>query len=44
MLSYFQVWAYQIARGTVCVGDPLDFNKRLDNRTTIQTEPPYAVG
>lgn len=42
-LSYFQVWAYQVARGTVGVGDPLDFTKRLDNRTTIQTEPPYTV-
>lgn len=41
-LSYFQVWAYQVARGTVGVGDPLDFTKRLDNRTTIQTEPPYT--
>jgi transglutaminase-like putative cysteine protease len=44
VLSYFQVWAYQVARGTVGVGDPLDFTKRLDNRTTIQTEPPYTVG
>jgi len=43
-LSYFQVWAYQVARGTVGVGDPLDFTKRLDNRTTIQTEPPYTKG
>ncbi len=43
-LSYFQVWAYQVARGTVGVGDPLDFTKRLDNRTTIQTEPAYTVG
>lgn len=43
-LSYFQVWAYQVERGTVGVGDPLDFNRRLDNRTTIRTEPPYAVG
>ena len=42
-LSYFQVWAYQVARGTVGVGDPLDFSVRLDNRTTVQTEEPYAV-
>ncbi len=42
-LSYFQVWAYQVARGTVGVGDPLDFSLRLDNRTTITTEPPYVV-
>lgn len=41
MLTYFQVWAYQVARGTVGVGDPLDFSRRLDNRWTVQTEPPY---
>lgn len=40
-LTYFQVWAYQVARGTVGVGDPLDFSLRLDNRRTVQTEPPY---
>ena len=40
-LTYFQVWAYQVARGTVGVGDPLDFTRRLDNRWTVQTEPPY---
>ncbi|MEN9404735.1 MAG: hypothetical protein RL091_3438 [Verrucomicrobiota bacterium] len=40
-LTYFQVWAYQIARGTVGVGDPLDFTQRLDNRTFVQTETPY---
>lgn len=38
-LSYFQVWAYQVARGTVGVGDPLDFSKRLDNRTEILVDP-----
>ncbi len=43
-LTYFQVWAYQVPRGTVGVGDPLDFSKRLDNRTTVQTEAPYAAG
>jgi transglutaminase-like putative cysteine protease len=42
-LSYFQVWAYQVARGTVGVGDPLDFSVRLDNRTTVQREEPYSV-
>ncbi len=42
-LTYFQVWAYQVARGTVGVGDPLDFTQRLDNRATVQTEPPYTV-
>jgi hypothetical protein len=39
-LSYFQVWAYQIAPGTVGVGDPIDFTKRLDNRLEIRTNPP----
>ncbi len=39
-LSYFQVWAYQVAPGTVGVGDPLDFSLRLDNRTAIQTDTP----
>ena len=42
-LTYFQVWAYQMARGTVGVGDPLDFAQRLDNRTTVQTDPPLGV-
>ena len=37
-LSYFQVWAYQIPRGTVGVGDPLDFSKRIDNQWTVQTD------
>jgi transglutaminase-like putative cysteine protease len=37
-LSHFEVWAYQVARGTVGVGDPLDFTRRLDNRVEIQTE------
>jgi transglutaminase-like putative cysteine protease len=38
-LSYFQVWAYQIAPGTVGVGDPIDFSKRLDNDWTVRTDP-----
>lgn len=42
-LSYFEVWAYQVARGTVGVGDPLDFSRRLDNRPTVHTEAPYSV-
>jgi transglutaminase-like putative cysteine protease len=42
-LSYFQVWAYQVPRGTVGVGDPLDFSKRLDNQTRVVTEEPYSV-
>ncbi len=38
-LSYFQVWAYQVARGTVGVGDPLDFTRRLDNQWIVRTDP-----
>ena len=38
-LTYFEVWAYQVARDTVGVGDPLDFSKRLDNSWTIRTDP-----
>jgi transglutaminase-like putative cysteine protease len=37
-LTYFQVWAYQIARGTVNIGDPLDFSQRLDNRWEINPD------
>jgi transglutaminase-like putative cysteine protease len=36
-LTYFQVWAYQVAPGTVGVGDPIDLTKRLDNDWTIRT-------
>jgi transglutaminase-like putative cysteine protease len=43
-LTSFQVWAYQVARGTVVVGDPLDFSKRLDNEWTVQRETPYSFG
>ena len=39
-LTYFQVWAYQVARGTVGVGDPLDLSKRLDNQWQVRTDPP----
>jgi transglutaminase-like putative cysteine protease len=38
-LTYFQVWAYQVARGTVGVGDPLDFTRRLDNQWAVQMDP-----
>jgi transglutaminase-like putative cysteine protease len=37
-LTYFQVWAYQVARDTVGVGDPVDFSKRLDNQWAIRTD------
>lgn len=36
-LVSFQVWAYQVARGAVSVGDPLDLTKRLDNRWEVVT-------
>lgn len=39
-LSYFQVWAYQIAPGTVGVGDPIDLGKRLDNDWIVRTTGP----
>ena len=42
-LTHFQVWAYQIERNTVGVGDNLDFTRRLDNRTTVHTETPYTI-
>jgi transglutaminase-like putative cysteine protease len=38
-LTYFEVWAYQVARGEVGVGDPVDFSKRLDNQWTVRTDP-----
>jgi transglutaminase-like putative cysteine protease len=37
-LTYFQVWAYQVPRGTVNIGDPLDFTQRLDNQWTVQRD------
>jgi transglutaminase-like putative cysteine protease len=38
-LTYFEVWAYQVARGTVGVGDPLDLSRRIDNQWTVRTDP-----
>jgi transglutaminase-like putative cysteine protease len=38
-LTYFEVWAYQVARGTVGVGDPLDLTRRIDNQWTVRTDP-----
>ena len=38
-LTYFQVWAYQVARGTVGVGDPIDLSRRLDNQWAVLTDP-----
>ena len=37
-MTYFQVWAYQVARGTVGVGDPIDLTQRLDNQWTVRTD------
>ncbi len=37
-LAWFDVWAYQVARDTVAVGDPVDFTKRLDNSWTVVTD------
>ena len=37
-MTYFQVWAYQVARGSVAVGDPIDLTKRLDNEWTVRTD------
>jgi transglutaminase-like putative cysteine protease len=42
-LAHFEVWAYQVARGTVGVGDPVDLSRRLDNRWDIHTEAPYSI-
>jgi len=42
-LTHFQVWAYQVQRNTVGVGDALDFGRRLDNRVTVHTEVPYSL-
>ena len=43
-LTFFQVWAYQVRRGAVGVGDPLDFSQRLDNRWEIQRDVLAGVG
>jgi transglutaminase-like putative cysteine protease len=37
-LAWFEVWAYQVARDSVAVGDPIDFTKRLDNQWTVVTD------
>jgi transglutaminase-like putative cysteine protease len=37
-LTYFEVWAYQVARGSVGVGDPIDLARRLDNQWTVVTD------
>jgi transglutaminase-like putative cysteine protease len=35
-LSYFEVYAYQVPRGAVKVGDPVDLSLRLDNLPVVQ--------
>lgn len=40
VMTYFEVWAYQVKRGVVGVGDPVDLSQRLDNQWTIQTDTP----
>jgi transglutaminase-like putative cysteine protease len=37
-LTYFQVWAYQVAPNSVSVGDPIDLSRRLDNQWTVRTD------
>jgi transglutaminase-like putative cysteine protease len=37
-LSYFEIWAYQVARGSVAVGDPVDLSRRIDNQWQIRTD------
>ena len=36
-LASSQVWAYQVARGAVSVGNPINLSKRLDNRCEVLT-------
>ena len=35
-LAYFQVWAYQVDRAHVRVGDPIDLSKRLDGTEELR--------
>ncbi|WP_411823651.1 transglutaminase-like domain-containing protein [Leptospira sp. 'Mane'] len=37
-LSHFEIWAYQITKGSVNVGDPIDLSQRLDNQWIVQTD------
>jgi transglutaminase-like putative cysteine protease len=41
-LTYFKVWAYQVALGSVGIGDPIDLTQRLDNRWTVSTNARLA--
>ncbi|HWA10247.1 MAG TPA: transglutaminase family protein [Opitutaceae bacterium] len=35
-LGLFEVWAYQVAPGTVEIGDPIDLTKRLDGAVEVR--------
>lgn len=35
-LSYFEVWAYQVAAGAVSVGSPIDLSQRLDGTLDVR--------
>ncbi|MBA2351477.1 MAG: transglutaminase-like domain-containing protein [Burkholderiales bacterium] len=35
-LTHFEVWAYQIARSEVSIGDPVDLARRLDGKAELQ--------
>jgi transglutaminase-like putative cysteine protease len=35
-LNFFDVWAYQVARDTVAVGDPIDLGRRLDGQPEVR--------
>jgi transglutaminase-like putative cysteine protease len=35
-LTYFEVWAYQVAPDTVSVSDPIDLTKRLDGTEQVR--------
>lgn len=36
IMTNFEVWAYQVRRSEVRVGDPIDLGKRLDGTTLVQ--------
>lgn len=36
LLTYFQVWAYQVNPAVVSVGDPIDLSKRLDGTPQVR--------
>jgi transglutaminase-like putative cysteine protease len=40
-LSHFEIWAYQVARDSVTVGDPIDLSRRIDNQWQVQTDAVY---